>query len=49
MATVDALAVESEGLGRPPEGRAGRLAAPYSPKCLEVEFCELRLDGILEL
>jgi hypothetical protein len=20
----------------------------YSPKCLEVEFCELRLEGVLE-
>jgi hypothetical protein len=20
-------------------------AAPYSPKCVEVEFCELRLEG----
>jgi hypothetical protein len=20
---------------------------PYSPKCVEVEFCELRIDGVL--
>jgi hypothetical protein len=25
----------------------GGIAPPYSPKCVEEEFCEVRLEGVL--
>ena len=27
--------------------RPGPLSCPYSPKCVEMEFCELRVYGVL--
>jgi hypothetical protein len=37
--------VGAEAVGNKPSD--DRVYEPYSPECVEVEFCELRLNGVL--